>query len=118
MTMTNKEAATIISLIDTAFDMNFTKDEFKARLWVEQLTAYGDYDRTLRKTKKYIRESRYKPTIAQIIDYKPPEMESTVPPEEETHAYKMKHDSEYASQHRRLKERWEQLKREWAEEDE
>ena len=118
MTMTNKEAATIISLIDAAFDMNFAKDEFKVRLWVEQLTAYGDYDRTLRKTTKYIRESRYKPTIAQIIDYKPPEMESTVPPEEETHAYKMKHDSEYASQHRRLKERWEQLKREWAEEDE
>ena len=68
MPMTELEAIEILELINNVYDMKFNK--IKYNLWVEQLTQYGDYDRTLHKTKKYIRESRYKPTIAQIIDRK------------------------------------------------
>lgn len=113
MTMTNKEAATIISLIDTAFNMDFTKDEFKARLWVEQLTTYGDYDKTLYKTKKYIREHKYKPTLSEIVDSKPKQSNDVVIPEEETHEYRMQHDPVYRKNREQLKKQWEQKKKEW-----
>lgn len=66
MSMTELEAIEILELINNVYDMKFNK--IKYNLWVEQLTQYGDFDRTLHKTKKYVRESRYKPTIAQIID--------------------------------------------------
>lgn len=115
--MTNKEAATIISLIDTAFNMDFTKDEFKARLWVEQLTTYGDYDETLYKTKKYIREHKFKPTLSEIVDSKPKQSNDIVIPEEETHEYRMKHDAEYAKNREVLKNKWQQMKQEWMNED-
>ncbi|MBF7022515.1 hypothetical protein [Staphylococcus kloosii] len=113
MTMTNKEAATIISLIDTAFNMNFTKDEFKARLWVEQLTTYGDYDKTLYKTKKYIREHKYKPTLSEIVDSKPKQTDDIIIPKEETHEYRMQHDPNYRKNREQLKKQWEQKKKEW-----
>lgn len=32
MTMNKKEAATIMSLVDSAYNMNFAKDDLKARL--------------------------------------------------------------------------------------
>ena len=113
MTMTNKEAATIISLIDTAFNMNFTKDEFKARLWVEQLTTYGDYDKTLYKTKKYIREHKYKPTLSEIVDSKPKQTDDVTIPIEETHEYRMQHDPKKKKNREQLKKQWEQKKKEW-----
>lgn len=40
-----------MSLVDSAYNMDFAKDDLKAKLWVEQLTKYGDYDRSLHKTK-------------------------------------------------------------------
>ena len=118
MTMTNKEAATILSLVDSAYNMNFPKDDLKAKLWVEQLTKYGDYDRSLHKTKKYIREHKFKPTVSEIMDSKPKQSNDIVIPEEETHEYRMKHDPEYAKNREKLKQQWEKMKQEWMSEDE
>lgn len=117
MGMTKKEATTIMSLIESAFNMNFTQDDFKARLWVEQLTTYGDYDKTLYKTKKYIREHKYKPTLSEIVDSKPKQTDNVTIPIEETHEYRMKHDPEYAKNREKLKQQWEKMKQEWMSED-
>ena len=117
MGMTKKEATTIMSLIESAFNMNFTQDDFKARLWVEQLTTYGDYDETLYKTKKYIREHKFKPTLSEIVDSKPKQSNDIVIPKEETHEYRMKHDPEYAKNREKLKQQWEKMKKEWMSED-
>ena len=117
MTMNKKEAATIMSLVDSAYNMNFAKDDLKARLWVEQLTTYGDYDETLYKTKKYIREHKFKPTLSEIVDSKPKQSNDIVIPKEETHEYRMKHDAEYAKNREKLKQQWEKMKQEWMNED-
>ncbi|WP_353423634.1 replicative helicase loader/inhibitor [Staphylococcus xylosus] len=117
MTMNRKEAATIMSLVDSAYNMNFAKDDLKARLWVEQLTKYGDYDKSLYKTKKYIRDHKFKPTVSEIMDSKPKQSKDIVIPEEETHEYRMKHDKEYAKNREALKNKWQQMKQEWMSED-
>ena len=117
MGMTKKEATTIMSLIESAFNMNFTQDDLKAKLWVEQLTTYGDYDETLYKTKKYIREHKFKPTLSEIVDSKPKQSNDIVIPEKETHEYRMKHDPEYAKNREKLKQQWEKMKQEWMSED-
>ena len=116
--MNKKEAATIMSLVDSAYNMNFAKDDLKARLWVEQLTTYGDYDETLYKTKKYIREHKFKPTLSEIVDSKPKQSNDIVIPKEETHEYRMKHDPEYAKNREKLKQQREKMKQEWMSEDE
>ena len=116
MPMTELEAIEILELINNVYDMKFNK--IKYNLWVEQLTQYGDYDRTLHKTKKYIRESRYKPTIAQIIDRKPPEIESAVIPEEQTDKYRMQHDKEFRERRQQLRKEWQKMKEDWGLDDE
>lgn len=116
MVMTKSEAFKVIELVSSVYDMKFNDTKFD--IWLEQLTKYGEYEGTLLKAKQHISSSKFKPTISEILKIQPKKAESVTVPEEETHVYKMKHDSEYASQYRRLKERWEQLKREWAEEDE
>ena len=50
MSMTEIEAIEILELINNVYDMKF--NEIKYNLWVEQLTQYGDFDRTLHKTKE------------------------------------------------------------------
>ena len=116
MVMTKSEAFKVIELVSSVYDMKF--NDIKFDTWLEQLTEYGEYEGTLLKAKQHISRSKFKPTISEILKIQTKKAESVTVPEEETHVYKMKHDSEYASQHRKLKERWEQLKREWAEEDE
>ncbi|ABI15657.1 MULTISPECIES: hypothetical protein [Bacilli] len=116
MSMTELEAIEILELINNVYDMKFNK--IKYNLWVEQLTQYGDFDRTLHKTKKYVRESRYKPTIAQIIDRKPPEMKSAVIPEEQTDKYRMQHDKEFRERRRQLRKQWQKMKEDWGLDDE
>src|SRR5699024_4299407 len=117
MTMTKKEAVTILSLVDSAYNMNFADDNLKTQLWVEYLNTYGDYNKTLYKTKKYIREHKYKPTVSEIMDSKPKQSNDVVIPEEETHEYRMKHDPEYAKNREKLKQQWEKMKQEWMNED-
>lgn len=116
MSMTELEAIEILELINNVYDMKFNK--IKYNLWVEQLTQYGDFDRTLHKTKKHVRESRYKPTIAQIIDRKPPEMESAVIPEEQTDKYRMQHDKEFREKRQQLRKQWQKMKEDWGLDDE
>lgn len=116
MPMTKAEAFEIIELVNNVYDMKFNDTKFD--LWLEQIMNYGDYDRTLHKTKKYIRESRYKPTIAQIIDRKPPEMESAVIPEEQTDQYRMQHDKEFREKRQQLREQWQKMKEDWGLDDE
>jgi hypothetical protein len=113
MTMTKREAATILSLVDSAYNMKFADDNLKTQLWVEQLTTYGDYDKTLYKTKKYIREHKYKPTLSEIVDSKPKQTDDVTIPIEETHEYRMQHDPVYRKNREQLKKQWEQKKKEW-----
>lgn len=118
MTMTKKEAVTILSLIDSAFNMNFANDDLKTKLWLEQLMKFGDYDRTLYKSKKYIREQKYRPTVSEIMDSKPVQVNESLIPEEETHEYRMKHDPEYVKNREQLKKKWQKMKSEWLNDDE
>lgn len=117
MSMTKKEAVTIINLVDSAFNMNFSSDDLKTKLWVEQLTQYADYEKSLYKTKKYIRENKFKPAIAEVMESKPKQTSDITIPIEETHEYRMKHDPEYAKNREKLKQQWEQMKQEWMSED-
>lgn len=117
MTMNKKEAVTILSLIDSAFNMNFANDDLKTKLWLEQLMMYADYDRTLHKTKKYIREQKYKPSLSEVMDSKPTLVNESLIPEEETHEYRMKHDPEYVKNREQLKKKWQKMKSEWMNDD-
>lgn len=49
MPMTKAEAFEIIELVNNVYDMKFNDTKFD--LWLEQIMNYGDYDRTLHKTK-------------------------------------------------------------------
>lgn len=65
--MNGKQAIEILIKLDTCFDMNFENDEKKYQMWVTKLTEKGDYEKTLRKTERYIEENRFKPVIADIL---------------------------------------------------
>ena len=71
--MTKSEAEEILELLYVAYP-NFNKHGMKSfnRIWMEQLME-GDYQKTLRKTKKYCAESPYPPSFADVFVpiYKP-----------------------------------------------
>ncbi|WP_294582992.1 hypothetical protein [uncultured Staphylococcus sp.] len=118
MSMSKKQAVVILQLLDSSYNMQFASDDLKTKLWVEQLTKFGDYEETLLKTKQHISRSKFKPTISEVLKTKAKRAEAVTIPEEETHEYKMQHDSEYATKHQELKERWKQLKSKWVMDDE
>ena len=47
------------------------------------------------KTEQYIREKKYKPTLSDILAYKPKTKVIDTIPKEQTKAYKLQHDPEY-----------------------
>ena len=119
MSMTPKEAALIINELDIAYNMKLNDEvnEPTLDLWVNTLTKSGDYEPTLKRARQYIRTSKYKPNIADVIAYKPREIEDREVPLEETHEWKLKHDTEYANKWHELQERGKRMLAEWSADD-
>ena len=119
MSMTPKEAALIINELDIAYNMklNDEMNEPILDLWVNTLTKSGDYEPTLKRARQYIRTSKYKPNIADVIAYKPREIESKDIPLEETHEWKLENDKEYAKKWNELQERGKRMLAEWSADD-
>ena len=69
MPMTEAEAFNIIELVGNVYDMKFNDEKYK--IWLNFLTKNGDYQQTLLKTKQYIKEKKFKPTVSEILGYKP-----------------------------------------------
>lgn len=104
MPMTKQEAIEILKLVEDVYDMGFNTNKQKAMTWIELLMQKGDYNPSLRKTKVYIQNNKFKPTVAELIDYKPKGVVIKEKPIEETHQYKLEHDQEYAK-------KWQDLQR-------
>lgn len=119
MSMTPKEAGLIINELDIAYNMklNDEMNEPILDLWVNTLTKSGDYEPTLKRARQYIRTSKYKPNIADVIAYKPREIESKEIPLEETHEWKLENDKEYAKKWNELQERGKRMLAEWSADD-
>lgn len=119
MPMTPKEAGLIINELNIAYNMKLNDqiNEPTLDFWVNTLTKSGDYEPTLKKARYYIRTNKYKPNIADVIAYKPREIKAKEIPLEETHEYKLKHDTEYAKKWHELQERGKRMLNEWSADD-
>lgn len=111
MPMTEAEAFNIIELVGNVYDMKFNDEKYK--IWLDFLTKNGDYQQTLLKTKQYIKEKKFKPTVSEILGYKPNTKIVDTIPVEETKAYKLQHDPEFKKRHEERKKKWQQMKQEW-----
>lgn len=118
MPMTKREAALILKKIDSIYKMNFNNDEALLKEWLHLLMKYGDYQPTLLKTEQYIREKKYKPTLSEIMSYKPKTKVVDTIPVEETKAYKLQHDPAFRKRHEERKKKWQRWKQEWGVTDE
>ncbi|WP_436888831.1 hypothetical protein [Mammaliicoccus sciuri] len=119
MPMTQREAALIINELNNVYNMGLDDKANleKAKIWVNTLSQSGDYEPTLKRARQYIRTSKYKPNIADVIAYKPIEIEDKEVPLEETHEWKLKHDKEYANKWHELQERGKRMLAEWSADD-
>ena len=119
MPMTQREAALIINELNNVYNMglNDKANLEKAKIWVNTLSKSGDYEPTLKRARQYIRTSKYKPNIADVIAYKPREIESKDIPLEETHEWKLENDKEYAKKWNELQERGKRMLAEWSADD-
>lgn len=72
--MTKDEAIEIMQILYATYP-NFNKNDVKGfnAIWLKRLMADGDYPKTLRKTEDYTAESKFAPTLADILvkEYKP-----------------------------------------------
>lgn len=102
MSMTEKEAFQLISLVSDSYNMEFHKSKYD--VWTSILIKEGDYEASVKKLKNYIKESKYKPTLADVLATKPKAFEIKEKPVEETHQYKLENDPEYAR-------KWQEVKR-------
>lgn len=97
MSMTKKQALEVIQLVKNIFNVEFDKN--KGMAWVEILTERGDYKKTMRNVKNRATSgNKYKPTISEII-ITPSDTGNEIVQEvdeTQTHAYKKKHDENYA----------------------
>ena len=97
--------------------MKFDSDEQVLKEWLHLLIKYGDYQPTLLKTEQYIREKKYKPTLSDILAYKPKTKVIDTIPKEQTKAYKLQHDPEYKNVMKNVR-KWAQMKQDWGVVDE
>ena len=72
--MTKDEAIEIIQILYATYP-NFNKNNVKGfnAIWLKRLMEDGDYQKTLRKTENYTAESKFAPSLADILvkEYKP-----------------------------------------------
>ncbi|PTH70886.1 hypothetical protein BU586_02050 [Staphylococcus agnetis] len=92
--MKKSEALHIIEVIAETYNMSF--NERKIDIWIDILSKEGDYNQSMKKLHNFIKQSKYKPTIADVLATKPRAFEMNEKPVEETHQYKLEHDPEYA----------------------
>ena len=59
-----------LNKINTIYNMKFDSDEQVERM-ATPINKIRDYQPTLLKTEQYIREKKYKPTLSDILAYKP-----------------------------------------------
>lgn len=76
--MKESQALEILRMI-YAFYPNFNKHDMQDfnDMWLERLTE-GDYEKTMRKVKQYTLDSRFPPTLADVLVIEP----KIIPPEE------------------------------------
>ncbi|UXU56836.1 hypothetical protein MUA95_09750 [Staphylococcus agnetis] len=100
--MKKSEALHIIEVIAETYNMSF--NERKIDIWIDILSKEGDFDQSMKKLQNFIKQSKYKPTIADVLATKPKAFEIKEKPVEETHQYKLENDPEYAR-------KWQEVKR-------
>lgn len=100
--MKKSEALQIIEVVAETYNMAF--NERKIDIWIDILSKEGDYNQSMKKLHNFIKQSKYKPTIADVLATKPKAFEMNEKTVEETHQYKLEHDPEYAK-------RWQEVKR-------
>ncbi|MGV3043492.1 hypothetical protein ACEE08_11330 [Staphylococcus rostri] len=103
MPMSKQEAINILQKLEDLYDMGFNQNKQKTLTWVEMLMNNGDYQLTLNKLKNFIKISKYKPNIADILADKPKPFIPDEKPIDQTHAYKLEHDPAY-------KKEWEEVR--------
>lgn len=78
--MTKEEAIEILEILYVTYP-NFNKNKMDGfnKIWLKRLMEDGNYKRTLRKTNDYTAESKFAPTLADILvkEYKPVNTEVT-----------------------------------------
>ncbi|UXR72337.1 MULTISPECIES: hypothetical protein [unclassified Staphylococcus] len=104
MAMNKQQAISILQKIDDLYDMGFNQNKQKAITWVETLMRNGDYEQTIIKLNNFMKASKFKPTIADVLASKPKAFEIDEKPVEETHQYKLEHDPAY-------RQEWEETRR-------
>lgn len=96
--MQKQEAGEVIQYVIDLFDVDMNERKIKA--WARLLMERGDYTETMKNIKQRATNgSRFKPTISEIIitsKNKGNEQHNNYS-EEQTHAYKKKHDESYSN---------------------
>ncbi|AVQ34393.1 hypothetical protein C7J88_09545 [Staphylococcus muscae] len=103
MPMTEQEAFQLISLVSDTYNIEFHESKYKA--WVSILTKDGDYKSSEKKLRNYIKQSKYKPTLADVLATKPKAFEIKEKPVEETHQYKLEHDPAYKKEYEAVRDK-------------
>lgn len=101
--MKKREALHIIEIVSETYNMAF--DEKKIDIWISVLTKEGDYKQSLNKLYNFIKQSKYKPTVADILAIKPKVFEPEEVPVEETHQYKLEHDPAYKKEYEAVRDK-------------
>ncbi|UXR68990.1 hypothetical protein MUA26_07520 [Staphylococcus sp. IVB6246] len=103
MPMTEQEAFQLISLVSDTYNIEFHESKYKA--WVSILTKDGDYKSSEKKLRNFIKQSKYKPTVSDVLAIKPKTFVPDKVPVEETHTYKLEHDPAYKKEYEAVRDK-------------
>lgn len=95
--MTLKQACDICDDVQDMFNINLTERQIET--WVKMLMERGDYEKTMRNTKNRASDgNKFRPSLSEIIITSTNVNNTVVKDvdETETHAYKKRHDENYA----------------------
>lgn len=101
--MKKREALHIIEIVSETYNMPF--DEKKIDIWINVLTKEGDYKQSLNKLYSFIKQSKYKPTVSDVLAIKPKTFVPDKVPVEETHQYKLEHDPAYKKEYEAVRDK-------------
>lgn len=104
MTMSTKEAATILKMLEDVYDMGFNKNRSKTETWINFLVEDADYKPALEAAKRYIKDGNtYPPKLPHILK-KATKVVKEQPIDERTakHRWRMKNDPEYRAKRKKV----------------
>ncbi|KIX91453.1 hypothetical protein TP70_02240 [Staphylococcus microti] len=101
--MKKREALHIVEIVSETYNMPF--DEKKIDIWISVLTKEGDYNQSLKKLYNFIKQSKYKPTVSDVLAIKPKTFVPDKVPVEETHQYKLEHDPAYKKEYEEVRDK-------------